>query len=186
MTPKVFLDSQGQPFAHTVLDARAGVLHQRGNYMMASHLDRTPMLDSEIFENIKTLCHKAENSMDQKRFEESKLALTEALEQLPQPSSQWNAAGWILLALGENAACARDYKAVIEALGKAVYTPGTIGNPWLHLRFGQAHFELRNKDGAASELIRAYMGGGRDIFLDLDPKYFRFLQTSVQAPQGGW
>jgi hypothetical protein len=64
-----------------------------------------------------------------------------------------------------------------------------IGNPFLHLRLGQCQFELGALDGAADELMRAYMGAGSDIFKDQDPKYLRFLQSrakDVKGPRKWW
>jgi hypothetical protein len=37
--------------------------------------------------------------------------------------------------------------------------------------------ELGDHDRAADELMRAYMGGGPDIFDEDDPKYLAFLRT---------
>jgi len=53
----------------------------------------------------------------------------------------------------------------------AMHCPDAIGNPFLHLRLGQCQFELKALDRAADELMRAYMGGGPDLFKLEDPKY---------------
>ena len=52
-----------------------------------------------------------------------------------------------------------------------------LGNPYVHLRLGQAYFELGNFDKSADELSRAYMGAGMDIFMEDDGKYLEFLET---------
>ncbi|NJK46175.1 MAG: tetratricopeptide repeat protein [Pleurocapsa sp. SU_196_0] len=121
-----------------------------------------------------------------KHFSNAHALLEEAFNQLPEPRLQWNAAGWILLALGENAARSESFPEVIRYLQEAVYAPGTIGNPWLHLRFGQAQLEVNDQQRALNELMRAYLGAGKEIFSALDPKYFRFLQSKAQPPHGGW
>ena len=71
-----------------------------------------------------------------------------------------------------------------DALAKSAKY-AAIGNPFLHLRLGQCHFELGNLDGAADELARAYMSAGDEIFVGAD-KYFAFLKTRLEAPPGEW
>ncbi len=68
----------------------------------------------------------------------------------------------------------------------ATTCPDAIGNPFLHLRLGQCQFELADLDKASDELIRAYMGAGKDIFSQDDAKYFKFLTTQAKAPPEGW
>ena len=60
--------------------------------------------------------------------------------------------------------------------------PGTIGNPWVHLRLGQVKFELGDMKRAADELARAYMGGGRECLRDEDPKYFALVEEVLKTP----
>lgn len=62
-----------------------------------------------------------------------------------------------------------------------MHCPGAIGNPFVHLRLGQAQFELGDMTRAADELARAYMGAGDEIFEEQDPKYLAFLKTKIQV-----
>lgn len=55
--------------------------------------------------------------------------------------------------------------------------PDALGNPFLHLRLGQAQLNLGNEDRAADELMRAYMGGGPEVFEIEDGRYLAFLKT---------
>jgi tetratricopeptide (TPR) repeat protein len=112
-------------------------------------------------------------------------ALDKALGVLPEPQQQWNAAGWILVAIGECLFRQRRFKNAAMALQDSIICPGTLGNPWVHLRLGQARFELGEMDSAADELTRAYMGGDREIFDDEDPKYFQLLQKVIRFPSDG-
>jgi hypothetical protein len=108
----------------------------------------------------------------------------EAYNLLPESGEKWNAAGWILVALGENAIRAGSFETAEGPFVDAMWCPGTIGNPWVHLRCGQMRFELGQMDRAADELTRAYMGGGREIFEGLDPKYFALLEEVLEPPPG--
>ena len=69
------------------------------------------------------------------------------------------------------------HEAAREALSHAMHCPDAIGNPFLHLRPGQAQFELGNFERAADELIRAYALGEEEMWAGEDPKYLDFLAT---------
>jgi tetratricopeptide (TPR) repeat protein len=109
----------------------------------------------------------------------------EALELLPEPKTQWEAATWLLVAIGDANYLGGHYEQARSALADAMHCPGAIGNPFIHLRLGQVQFELGNRERAADELARAYMGAGTGIFEDEDPKYFDFLKTVLKPPVGG-
>lgn len=67
-----------------------------------------------------------------------------------------------------------------------MHCPGAIGNPFIHLRLGQAQLELGNTDRAADELMRAYMGGGLEIFAMEDERYLDFLASrapGIERPE---
>ncbi len=105
---------------------------------------------------------------------------------LPEPRTNWQAAIWILGAIGDANYLGSDFAAGRDNLSLAMHCPDAIGNPFLHLRLGQCQYELGNMDRAADELARAYMGGGTELFDDDDPKYFTFLTSRLQPPPGGW
>ena len=44
--------------------------------------------------------------------------------------------------------------------------------------------QLGQMDKAQDELTRAYMGAGRDIFANEDPKYLAYLETILQPMPG--
>ena len=110
-------------------------------------------------------------------------AFHDALDLLPQPHQNWNAAAWLLVAMGECAIRSGDHAAAIVPLKDAMHCPGAIGNPWVHLRLGQCRLELGD-ERAADDLARAYMGGGRSLFEGLDAKYFAVVESVLQPPPG--
>lgn len=112
-----------------------------------------------------------------------------AWDLLPEPKIDWEAATWILAAAGDANFLGGDYEAGRDNLANAMRCPGAIGNPFLHLRLGQCHFELGDLDRAADELMRAYLGAGAKIFEEQDPKYIGFLGTrakDVSPPKKKW
>ena len=68
----------------------------------------------------------------------------------------------------------------MEALQYAMTCPGAVGNPFLHLRYGQVFLDLGEADHAAEELMRAYMGEGKEIFASEDSRYLDFLKTRAE------
>ncbi len=53
--------------------------------------------------------------------------------------------------------------------------PGADQSPAVHLRLGQAEFEMGHMEEAAKSLTRAFELGGREIFDGEDPKYLAQL-----------
>jgi hypothetical protein len=184
MTPKRFFDSEGGAFPYTRLDDRAGVRHARGCYVLAEDGDAVATLPAETFATVRARAEEGERRMAAGDFRGAFDLFVEALNLLPDPREQWNAAGWLLVPLGENAARAGNFAAAEAPLADAMWCPGTIGNPWVHLRNGQVRYELGQMDRAPDELARAYMGGGRGIFADQDPKYFALVEQVLQPPPG--
>jgi tetratricopeptide (TPR) repeat protein len=137
-------------------------------------------LPDSTHEEIKRLCAVGDQKAEQKAYSDALTTYWAAWDLLPEPKTRWEAATWILVAIGDANFLNADYVAGRDNLSTALHCPGAIGNPFIHLRLGQCQFELGNLDRAADELMRAYMGAGRDIFDHDDPKYLRFLSTRAK------
>ncbi|MGL6076216.1 MAG: tetratricopeptide repeat protein [Fimbriiglobus sp.] len=142
-------------------------------------------LSDEAHERIQALCKKGDVLAEKGYYPAALEQYWAAWDLLPEPQTDWEAATWILAAVGDANFLSDDYTAGRDNLSMAMHCPDAIGNPFLHLRLGQCQFELGNLDRAADELARAYMGAGSDIFEGVD-KYFAFLKTRLQPPPGGW
>ncbi|VTT98207.1 tpr repeat protein : Uncharacterized protein OS=Methylophilaceae bacterium 11 GN=Meth11DRAFT_0267 PE=4 SV=1 [Gemmataceae bacterium] len=142
-------------------------------------------LSDEVHERIQTLCQQGDALARKRLYPAALEQYWAAWDLLPEPQTEWQAATWILAAVGDANFLSDDFTAGRDNLSLAMHCPGAIGNPFLHLRLGQCQFELGNLDRAADELARAYMGAGPDIFTSAD-KYFAFLKTRLQPPPGGW
>lgn len=139
-----------------------------------------------IMADIERLCAEGDSLVEQGKLADAYKSYMAALQQVPEPAEEYEATTWILAALGDLYFRAKDYGQVVTVLSDAMQCPGAPGNPFLHLRLGQAQLEVGNEDRAADELCRAYMGAGDEIFEEDDPKYFAFLKTRIQPPAGGW
>jgi tetratricopeptide (TPR) repeat protein len=107
-------------------------------------------------------------------------AYRQALAIVPAPVHEWEAATWILAALGDVLFQQGKYSEARDSLKEAIRCPGAIGNPFVHLRLGQAHYELGEHERAKDELARAYMGGGDELFEGEDRKYKVFIQEILR------
>ena len=107
-------------------------------------------------------------------------AYRDALDLVPRPVDQWEAGTWLFTALGDVLFQQGKYSEACEALRDAIRGPGALGNPFIHLRLGQTHFELGEYQKAKDELARAYMGGGDEIFDGEDPKYKNYINEILR------
>jgi hypothetical protein len=150
---------------------------------------RMSELSESIHGEIQRLCAVGDGLAKHRQVSEALASYWSAWDLLPEPKLEWEAATWILTAIGDANFVSKDYSAGRDNLNNAMHCPGGIGNPFLHLRLGQCQFELGALDKAADELLRAYMGAGSDVFKDEDAKYIHFLQSrakDVQAPKKSW
>jgi len=146
-------------------------------------------LSATVHGEIERLCAVGDALAERSEFAQALASYWAAWDLLPEPKTEWDAATWILAAIGDANFLAGDYTAGRDNLSNAMHCPDAIGNPFLHLRLGQCQFELGAFAQAADELIRAYADAGAEIFKDQDPKYLRFLQgraQDVKAPKKSW
>jgi hypothetical protein len=146
-------------------------------------------LDDLTHTQITGHCARGDEHAKEGRYTEALGEYWQAWDLLPGEKTEWEAATWILAAVGDVNFLSGDYAVGRDNLVNAMRCPDAVGNPFLHLRLGQCHFELGELDRAADELMRAYMGAGEDIFEEQDKKYLAFLRTraeGIEAPKKGW
>lgn len=142
-------------------------------------------LDDLTHERIQALCAEGDALAEETNYPAALKKYWAAWDLLPEPQTDWEAATWILAAIGDANFLGGDFVAGRDNLSVAMHCPAAIGNPFLHLRLGQCQFELGDLDRAADELARAYMGAGDEIFAGAD-KYFEFLKNRLEPPPSGW
>ena len=143
-----------------------------------------PELPDDIYERITALSQEGNDLLDESDFSGALAKYEQAWDLLPDPKEDWEAATWILSAIGDTYFYDRRFDDAINTLSKAIHCPNGLGNPFIHLRLGESRFEAGDRPRAADELTRAYMGAGREIFENEDPKYFDFLKTVLKPPRG--
>ena len=137
-------------------------------------------LDAATHERIKAHYAAGDRLAATRAFEGAIAEYNKAWALVPDPPNEWNASTWILAAIADAAFLGGYLTSAREALQYAMTCPGAIGNPFLHLRFGQVLFDAGEPDAAADELIRAYMGAGREIFASEHSRYLEFLKTRAK------
>lgn len=141
-------------------------------------------LSDTIHKQIVKHCEDGGEAMDNDNYKDAYQHYKKAWHLVPDPKTDWEASTFILAALADIYFFTSDFKALRETLQFAMHCPNAIGNAFLHLRLGQAQFELGNEEGAKDELARALMGQGKEIFEDADPKYFEFITKYMKPPEG--
>jgi len=142
-------------------------------------------LPAEVHSAVVSLSEAGDALVDKREYAAAITKYDEALRLLPEPITEWEACTWLLVAIGDAHFLSGSYELARDAFADAMHCPGAVGNPFVHLRLGESQLELGNKDRAADELARAYMGAGADIFGVEDPKYFQFLKTVLKPPANG-
>ena len=94
---------------------------------------------------------------------------------IPKPQTQWQESGWVLTALGDAYFRKGDYQNSCEALCSALHCPECDGNPFVHLRLGQCHFELDDLEQAKLQFQRVLDQQGKALFEQENNKYLNCL-----------
>ena len=135
-------------------------------------------LDGALHRQIVALSEKADALAYGQDYYQALVLYNKALGLVPEPRTSWGASLWLLGSIGDAAFQGGYFETARDALGDAMLCPGAVGNPFLHLRLGEAHFELGDQGAALEELTRAYMGAGEDIFESEDPKFLTLLRDN--------
>jgi tetratricopeptide (TPR) repeat protein len=146
----------------------------------SSNMENQIELPDELTNAISSWCAKGDALAEARRLKEALIAFNEAWKLIPDPKNDWDAATWVLAAIGDTAYLSGDYANARKALEYGMSCPGAVGNPFMHLRFGQVLYESNEFDRSADELMRSYMGAGLDVFASEDPKYLSFLKSRAQ------
>ena len=137
-------------------------------------------LDDKVYQQLTAHTDKGNALCDAEDYPAALREFEAALALIPAPLENWEAATWVLSAMGDCYFFLDDYERTRQCFAQAVTCPDGLGNWFIHLRLGEAQFELGNEERAKDELARAYMGHGRDAFASEDPKYFRFLKKHMR------
>ncbi len=122
------------------------------------------------------------------QYEEAIQVWSKALAMIPQPQQLHSESVWFLASIGDIYFRQKDYGKARELFDKARgnLTGAGYGNPFVMLRLGECCLETGDKENAEEYLLRAYMLGGREIFLPDEYgendglKYWEFLKSHAK------
>jgi hypothetical protein len=137
-------------------------------------------LPDALHTSVQEFCRAGDALAEEGSYEEAVAEYNRAWGLIPGPKNHWNAATWILAAIADACFLSGYQTSAREALEYAMTCPQAVGNPFLHLRYGQVLFDQGELDRSADELVRAYMGGGSDVFAAEDPRYISFLRSRAK------
>ncbi len=104
-----------------------------------------------------------------------------AWELLPDPREEWDAAPWILAAIGDVLYRRHIFARALQFFERARRCPGGAHNPFVHMRLGQVHLHLGDPERAREALALALEVGGRDVFRAEDPRWLAWLERAPDA-----
>ncbi|MGF1911903.1 tetratricopeptide repeat protein [Vibrio kasasachensis] len=137
------------------------------------------VLDQDTYNKISSMSAYGDKLVESNRFEDGINKYKEALSLVPKPHEEWEASTWLYVAIGDARFLQKDFQKALKCFINAIACPNGLGNPFIHLRLGQCYFEVDNNKAAEDELMRAYMGGGKEIFDEDDSKYFSFIKPLI-------
>ena len=137
-------------------------------------------LDDEIYEQITSLSASGDLAAQRQEYDLARKLYFQAFALLPDPKSDWDAYTWLWAAIGDSYFFENDWEGCLDAFLNAVNGPDGMGNPFLHLRLGQSFYNLGQEKKALDEFVRAYMGGGLEIFEGSEVPYLEFLKKHVE------
>jgi hypothetical protein len=132
-------------------------------------------LDPATHERIVALCGEGDRLAEAGRHGSALAKYADAWGLIPHPKERWKLSTPVISAIADSWFLAGKYDEVLRALEFGMNCPGADGNPFLHLRLGQALLEQGEEDRAAEALMHAYEAHGEEIFEHEDPKYLDFL-----------
>lgn len=148
---------------------------------MSESPSHTTELTEALLERIKSLCAKGYQHYDQGEFESALRTFYQAWVQLPKPQTQYQAAGWVLTALGDCYFKLGKWKQALEALNSALFCPGGDKNLFASMRKGQVQFEQQELAAARVTLFNVYSQGGQQM-LEKEPEKYRQAIKDLTGP----
>ncbi len=138
-------------------------------------------LPDELHERVKALCAAGDALQESGEYPEALSKYEEALALLPEPKAEWEATTWIMAAVADVYFFQENWQQCYRVVQDAFkFAGGAIGNPFLHLRAGQASLELGETESAKRWLASAWMAGGDEVFAGERPKYWCFIREILR------
>ncbi len=134
--------------------------------------------DRAEFELIVRFCREGLEQAGARKFDQAVASYFAAWELLPEPREEWDAAPWILAAIGDVLYRRNGFSVALDFFQRARRCPGGAHNPFVHMRLGQIYLHLGDHDRAREALALALEVGGRKVFRGEDSRWLDWLRRS--------
>lgn len=142
-------------------------------------------LSDEVYSKIAELSEKGDNYAEKEQFTSALKQYQEALAMLPEPKTDWEAATWLYVAIGDAWFNKQNLDDAMDAYQKALMSPDGTGNAYIWFCIGQVYFEQDNIPKAKLHFMSAYMLDGNEIFEEENPEYFALIKAEAdKSPMG--
>jgi len=136
-------------------------------------------LEDNIYDQIVSLAEEGDDFAEKEIFGSAISKYNEALDLLPEPKTDWEAATWLYVALGDALFSEKDFDAALGAYEKALMSPDGTGNPYIWFCLGEVFYESGNFEKAKTHFMSAYLLDGEEIFKDTKPVYISLISEEI-------
>jgi tetratricopeptide (TPR) repeat protein len=136
-------------------------------------------LNDDVYEQITTLAEAGDEFAENEIFGSAISKYQLALDLLPEPKTDWEAATWLYVALGDALFSQKDFDAAFDAYQQALMSPDGTGNPYIWFCLGEVFYVQNNLEKAKTHFMSAYLLDGEEIFKDTDPAYLSLISEDI-------
>ena len=120
-------------------------------------------LSETVYEELQDLADQGNVALDQGRLTDAIALWQEAMELLPEPVQQWQAAFWLYASMGEAYYQLERFEDALTVLQQALSCPEGKENPYPYYMLGKSYWRL-DHEHASDYLLKAYDLDGQGIF----------------------
>jgi tetratricopeptide (TPR) repeat protein len=121
-------------------------------------------LSDKIYARLEELSEAGNDLLDDKNPADAIRKWQSALELLPEPKQDWEAATWLHASIGDAEYQLGNFDAARHSFFDALNAVDGNGNPFVYFRLGQCQVKLGQADDAIDNFLKAYMLDGENIF----------------------
>jgi tetratricopeptide (TPR) repeat protein len=147
---------------------------------MASNTNEINMeLNDKVYEQIVTLAEVGDEFAENEIFGSAISKYQLALDLLPEPKTDWEAATWLYVALGDALFSQKEFDAALDSYQQALLCPDGTGNPYIWFCLGEVFYVQDNLEKAKTHFMSAYLLDGEEIFKDTNPGYLASISAEI-------
>jgi tetratricopeptide (TPR) repeat protein len=123
-------------------------------------------LSEAAFSKVTELSERGNELLDEGKWREAVEVWTKALDLVPEPKTDWEAATWLYTSIGDAYFEGAEYADAAHALYEALNCPDGQTNAFIHYTLGQSLLKLDDEEKGVASLLQAYMLDGTNLFDD--------------------